>query len=96
MDKRPKTIEQLEKKPKEYHFVLSGWKNEYSLDHPNYFKIPYSSHSSGQELIEFCKAMKPDNLILNLKQYTDDVRVVDFMTSLTAFSGEGKALLESG
>ena len=75
---------------------MTGWKNEYVLKHPSYFKVPYSSHSSPQELIEFCKAMRPDNLILNLKQFTDNPRAVDFMTQLTAFSTEGKDLLDQG
>ena len=57
MRDRPQSIEQIEKKNNIVHIVLTGWKAEYNLDHPRYFKKPYSSHSSPTELEEFLKAI---------------------------------------
>jgi hypothetical protein len=62
----PKNKEEIDKLPKVYHFVLTGWKNQYNLKHSNYFKIPYSSHSSKDELLQFIKNLKPKNLVFNL------------------------------
>ena len=47
----PKNKDEVDKSPKIFHFVLTGWKNQYNLKHPNYFKVPYSSHSSKDELL---------------------------------------------
>jgi hypothetical protein len=57
MRDRPQSIEQIEKKNNIVHIVLTGWKAEYNLDHPRYFKKPYSSHSSPTELEEFLKVI---------------------------------------
>ena len=46
MRDRPKTLVEVDKKNDSIHVILTGWKEEYNLDHPRYFKIAYSSHSS--------------------------------------------------
>ena len=66
MRERPQTAADIEKKKDIIHIVLTGWKGEYNIRHPRYFKIPYSSHSSPAELEEFVKAINPGNLVFNL------------------------------
>lgn len=55
MRDRPDSIATIEKKKDVVHVVLTGWKGQYNIKHPRYFKIPYSSHSSPAELEEFVK-----------------------------------------
>lgn len=74
MASRPDSKEQIDKHPKAFHFVMTGWKGQYNVKHPNYFKIPYSSHSSKQELADFVKALKPRKLIFNLRQFEGNPR----------------------
>ena len=62
----PKSPEEVEKKKDVVHIVLSGWKGQYNVRHPRYFKILYSSHSSPTELETFVKKINPGNLVFNL------------------------------
>jgi len=50
------------------HILLTGWSGEYNIDHPRYFKMPYSSHSSPQELEDFLKAIRPQTVFFNMNQ----------------------------
>jgi hypothetical protein len=45
---------------------LTGWSGEYNIDHPRYFKMPYSSHSSPEELEDFLKAIQPQTVFFNM------------------------------
>ena len=62
------------------HIVLTGWKNHYEIPHPRYFKIPYSSHSSPNELIQFVHSLNPKNIIYNdfKEKYKLDNARMDF------------------
>ena len=64
----PKTAEEVEKKKDIVHIALSGWKGQYDVKHPRYFKVLYSSHSSPTELETFVKRLNPANLVFNLEQ----------------------------
>ncbi len=51
MSMRPRSVEDLDENDNEYHFVLTGWKDQYKISQSNlknkkYFTFPYSSHSS--------------------------------------------------
>lgn len=65
MPTRPDSIEKINKKEGIIHIILTGWKDEYVLDHPRYFKLPYSSHSSPKELEIFLKALNPNIVFFN-------------------------------
>ena len=65
MRDRPKSYTEVEKKKDIIHIILTGWKNEYCVQHPRYFKVGYSSHSSAKELEAFVKSINPDNLVFN-------------------------------
>ena len=68
MRDRPNSVADIEKKKDIIHIVLTGWKSQYCIKHPRYFKIGYSSHSSPLELEEFVKKIDPDNLVFNLEE----------------------------
>ena len=67
MRDRPVSVAEIDKKRDIIHIVLTGWKGQYNLKHPRYFKIPYSSHSSPDDLDAFVKGIRPDKLIFNLR-----------------------------
>ena len=46
---------------------MTGWRAQYNIDHECYFKIPYSKQTTGRELLQFVKAIRPKRLKLNLK-----------------------------
>jgi len=60
MRDRPRTLEDINKKPGQLHVVLSGWNKQYKLMHPRYVKLPYSSHSSPEEIEAFVSALTPE------------------------------------
>ena len=62
----PKSRGDVDKKKDVVHICLTGWKGQYNVQHPRYFKVPYSSHSSPLELETFVKELNPGNLIFNL------------------------------
>ena len=64
----PKSAADVEKKKDIVHIALSGWKGNYDVKHPRYFKVLYSSHSSPAELETFVKKINPANLVFNLEQ----------------------------
>jgi len=62
----PKTAADVEKKKDIVHICLTGWKDSYTVNHPRFFKIPYSSHSSPSELETFVRKLNPKHLVFNL------------------------------
>lgn len=88
---KPMKAEECDKDMDAFHFVLTGWKDKYWVQHPNFFKIPYSSHSSTKELLEFVKLIKPVNLIFNCRTVdTTNDKVLNFMCQLISESKNGK------
>ena len=85
MRDRPNTKEEIDKNADIVHFTLTGWGRHYNIKHPRYFKIPYSSHSSGDELNSFVKMIRPFNLIFNLCHFLDDPQAVNFMALLVSY-----------
>ena len=69
---------------------MTGWRAQYNINHDCYFKIPYSSHSSGRELLQFVKAIRPKKLKLNLKCFTDSPAAMDFQLHLIQQSVDGQ------
>ena len=57
MRDRPNTAAEVDKKKDIIHIVLTGWKGQYNVKHPRYFKLAYSSHSSPVDLEEFVKKL---------------------------------------
>ena len=99
MRERPTSLEEIEKKPDIFHVVLTGWKGQYNLKHPRYFKIGYSSHSSPDELTAMVSGVSPAKLVMNLPERkgekVDQCRV-DFQLGLfTKYTQQGKAYLKN-
>lgn len=88
----PKTKEDVDVKKDLVHVVLTGWKGQYNVKHPRYFKVPYSSHSSGSELETFVKALQPNKLIYIVNNSAQkDKKREEFETRLVAkYTKEGK------
>ena len=72
MNNRPRTLEEINRKPGQLHIILSGWEKTYNLMHPRYCKLPYSSHSSPEEIETFVDALKPEQIFFNLS--LDDMK----------------------
>ena len=66
MRERPQTVADIEKKKDIIHVVLTGWKGQYNLKHPRYYKIPYSSHSSPDDLEAMAKGISPGKIVYTL------------------------------
>jgi hypothetical protein len=94
MRERPNTPEEIDKKKSDViHIVLTGWKGNYKVKHPRYFRLPYSSHSSPTELEEFVKKLNPGQLIFNLCNNPAPDRA-DFETRLVSrYTKEGQKAL---
>ena len=67
----PKTPADVEKKKDTIFICLTGWRGQYNVKHPRYFKLGYSSHSSPSELETFVRELNPGNLVFNLDQKLD-------------------------
>ena len=86
MRDRPHTKDDIEKNTDIVHMTLTGWGNQYNIRHPRYFKIPYSSHSSGAELDTFVKIIRPKNLIFNLCHFLNDPYAVNVMALMVSYT----------
>jgi len=86
----PKTAAEVEKTKDTIHIVLSGWKGQYNVRHPRYFKILYSSHSSPSELETWVKEVNPDNLVFLLDQKPDAHRQSWQLRIQTKFTKRGQ------
>ena len=60
------------------------------MKHPRYFKIPYSSHSSPQELEEFVQRLDPEHLVFNLTEKPDSHRNEWQMRVRSKFTKQGR------
>lgn len=96
MGNRPQSKEQIDKMKNQYHFIMTGWRSQYNIKHDCYFKIPYSSHSSGRELMQFVRAIKPGKLMLNLKVFKDSPAALEFQIKLISQSLEGQKMKQDG
>ena len=90
MSERPTTVEWVEKKKDVVHILLTGWKGQYNVNHPRYFKVPYSSHSSPEDLEAFLKFVKPDKLIYNCKEKPSKERDSFQLRLQTKYTEHGK------
>ena len=71
--------------------VLTGWNHMYNVNHPRYFKIPYSSHSNYKELDQFVKALKPKRLIFTVPEsHQHESGRINFQKKLLTYTEEGK------
>ena len=80
-------------RPSELHFILSGWKDDGTdFKHKNWFKLPYSSHSSPNELLKFVSKLKPKKVIYNCnkKHWNKDKGRVIFKKRLLKFNYKSK------
>lgn len=85
MRDRPRNREEVDKAKGVVHFVLTGWQGQYNIRHPQYVKIPYSSHSNSAELDQFVKVVKPRNLVMNLTHFQNDPQAINFMAQLNSY-----------
>ena len=90
----PKTAAEVEKKKEIVHIPLSGWKGQYDVKHPRYQKVLYSSHSSPEDLEEFCKRLDPGNLVFNLEQKQTPGRANWQLKIQTKYSKQGRLAAE--
>ncbi|TNV72855.1 hypothetical protein FGO68_gene9710 [Halteria grandinella] len=90
----PNSAEECEKKKDTIFVVLTGWKNQYNVKHPRFFKIPYSSHSSPTELLSFVKALQPGKLIFTVPNHGQmDRPRHNFQMKLLSYTQAGKDLI---
>ena len=91
---RPKDTLEVDLKPNVVHFVLTGWRKQYNVRHPNYFKIPYSSHSSFKEIQCFVRVLRPKNLIFNMTIFLNNDAAIQCMSSLVSLTENGKEIVQ--
>ena len=83
---KPREPHECDKDMSAYHFVLTGWKEKHWCKHPHFHKIPYSSHSSTKELLEFLKIIKPVNLVFNCRNPSSEDKVINIMCQMIQYS----------
>ena len=94
MRDRPTAPDQIEKKKDIVHIVLTGWKGQYNVNHPRYYKVPYSSHSSPDDLEDFLRLTNPDKLVFNLKNKAQKQRDDFQLRLVTKYTTEGKEFIK--
>ena len=85
MRDRPTSVADIDKKKDVIHIILTGWRGQYNLKHPRYYKIGYSSHSSPEDLEQMVKGVSPGKLVFNLPnkpEYKSDRHRQEFQLRL--------------
>eukprot|EP00347_Sterkiella_histriomuscorum_P015145 403358146 len=88
----PKTKEDCDKKKNVHFLCMTGWKNQYNINHPRFHKIPYSSHSSYKELDQFVKSLKPGKLVFTVPDHSPKMAKsrFNFQKKLLSYTDAGK------